>query len=94
MAINIIKNERFHSLGAKNDGPTLEQIKEKALANVIENEPILARGGMDYLIEFIPELDPPKLRWKLEVLKGLSIGHLLSINAVLENRFDIQTRTY
>lgn len=94
MAINILKNEHFHSIGDFKGEPTLEEIKEDVLKRVIEKQPILARGGMDYLIGFIPESDPPKLQWKLDTLRQLSIGHLLSINGVLENRLEFQTRTY
>lgn len=94
MAINILKNDHFHSIGDFKGEPTLEEIKKEVLQKVIDQEPILARGGMDYLISFIPESDPPKLQWKLDTLKQLSIGHLISIKGVLENRLELQTKTY
>lgn len=94
MAINILKNERFHSMGAKYGGPSLEQLKKEAIQRVVDQEPILARGGLDHLIGFIPESDPPKLMWLLNILQQLDIGQLLSIAGLLENRFESQTRKY
>jgi len=91
---NILKYERFHSIGVHKDGPELKTLKDKALENVQLMEPILARGGLDHLINFIPNIDPPKLQWNLQVLQQLDIGQLLSIRGVLENRLELQTKTY
>lgn len=94
MPINILKNEHFHSIGEFKDGPTLEELKKKAVERVKKFEPILARNFADHLIEFIPESDPPKLRWNLITLQQIDIGQLITIAGVLENRFEFQTRKF
>lgn len=93
--INILKHERQYGFGGDSENkPSMEDLKTKALKRVQTFQPILARGGMDHLIDFIPESDPPKLKWRLEVLQQLDIGQLISIAGVLENRTELQTRSY
>lgn len=92
---NMLTYKKQYGMGGdKENKPNLENLKLKALDRVQTFQPILARGGMDHLIEFIPESDPPKLRWNLGVLQQLDIGQLISIAGVLENRMEIQTRQY
>lgn len=94
MAINILKNDHFHSILGEYKGPSLDEIKKKQLDKIVKMEPILARSGLDHLIEFIPESDPPKLRWNPRVLQQLDIGQLVSVYNVLDNRLELQTRKY
>lgn len=91
---NILKHDRQYGMGGSREYTSLGDLKTNALKRVQTFQPILARGGMDHLIDFIPESDPPKLKWKLEVLQQLEIGQLLSIAGVLENRMEMQTRKY
>lgn len=96
MAINILKNEHFHSIGTYEGTPTLEKLKEQALSWVLELEPILTRSfkWYDHLVEFDPQSDPPKLRWKVELLKQSSIEYLIGVKTLLEKAKEEQTKKY
>lgn len=91
---NMLKYDRFHSIGVNFGTPTLEKLKEDSLLQTIEFHPILARGYYDHLIEYEPESDPPILRWKLDLLKEKSLEYLRDIRTILEKVQEQQIKTY
>lgn len=91
---NILKHEKFHSIGVKFDSPTIEQLKEQSLLDTLNFQPILARGYYDHLIELDPDSNPPTVRWKLDLLKQSNLEYLRDIRVILEKVIEGQTKTY
>jgi len=96
MSINILKNDHFYSIGIYKDSPTLEELKKDRLNILLSMEPILTRAVSYYnhLVEFDPKSDPPKLRWKIDILEQSSIDYLRSICTILEKILEEQTKKY
>lgn len=92
MPANILKNEKFHSINANYEGPTLDQLKQDLLVQVLDLPAILARGSNDHLIEY----DDKTLlvKWKKELLEEMPIGNLRMIKILLENKIELQQKTY
>lgn len=94
MGANILKNEKFHSIGVDFKSPTLEQLKEKAIEDVSLINPILARNIHDHLIQLVKHEDLEYLTWKFELLEEMQIADLIMLKTLLENRKDLQQKTY
>lgn len=100
MGPNLIKYEKQYNINGKKT-MTKEQaqeelsiIKFKIISQLIDLEPILARGACDHLIEFVPESDPPILQWKKELLSTMDIGVLMGVKNLMENRKEFQIKRY
>lgn len=96
MPANILKHEKFYSIGVNFKSPTLEEIKQNILKEVLNLEPILTRAVRcyDHLVEIDPNVDPPKLKWKSELLKELQIDYLRGVCTLLYKVKEEQQRTY
>lgn len=94
MGANILKNERFHSIGVDFKSPTLEELKEKAINDVLGLNPILARNINDHLIQLVKYEEIEYLTWKIELLEEMQIADLIMLKTLLENRKDLQQKTY
>jgi hypothetical protein len=91
MGPNYIKHEKQYSIGVDHEGPTLEEIKEQRVNLLLEMQPILARFVADHLIEYD---ENTKLKWKVELIKQLDISELIMLRGILENKKEIEQRTY
>jgi hypothetical protein len=92
MPANLLSGKHSHSIGVNFEAPTLEELKEEYLKKVLKLKPILARGTMDFLIEF--DQETTIVKWKTDLLQELSISSLMMLKTLLENRMDSQQRTY
>lgn len=90
MAANLLKHEKFHSIGVNFNGPKLEEIKQRAVDEVLKVPPILARGDVDHLVEFKDE----KLIWKENLLQEMQIGDLMMLRILMSNKLEQQKSTY
>jgi hypothetical protein len=91
---NMLKHEKFHSIGIHTNTPTLEEIKENVLNRLLSYEPVLARAKdwYSHLIEYDPQSDPPKLRWKIDILKQSSIDYIMGVTTYIDKVKEEQTK--
>lgn len=92
MPANILKHEKFHSIGVDFKSPTLEKLKQDVLDQVLNLKPILARHIHDHLLKYDEETSV--VEWKKELLEQMQIGDLTMLRNLLENRMEQQQRTY
>lgn len=89
---NYIKYEKQYSIGVNHECPTLEEIKKEYLKKVMDMPAILARNTINHLIEY--DEQTLKVRWKEDLLSQLDTCVLIMIKGLLENKLELETKTY